>query len=650
MAFHNGFSWIPGGYYGVDTFFVLSGYLITSLLIVEWRGGGGIRFGRFWARRARRLLPALFVLVAGLTVLHLVWPGALGWPHPLPDAAATLAYVANWHFITGNASYFAPSFPSPLLHTWSLAIEEQFYLLWPLAVFAVFGGLHRFGSRRHPAPYDRRRLTWLGVFCGVGALASAAWMWILTPAHGSLDRAYYGTDTRAQALLVGAALAVAMMIFSSRTARVRRVGAGLAVGGFLAAAALWYLVPYTSTLAFHGGFLLVSLASAALVAGVVLAPAGAVARALSLRPIRYVGTISYGAYLWHWPIFLVMTPERTQLSGWTLFASRTAVTLAIAAASAQLIELPIRRNALPPRRALVGIPVAAALSLTLVALPTVSASPASAPTPIRAVDASKVRPGIGPPVRVLLVGDSMAGSLGAALASEAGAYGVQIINEGYPGCSVSTDSDFRFLAYSNPPGAPCRAGRPEALLDRWRQWVNEFRPGVVVYLGRVDLMDQNFGGAWTSIGHPAFDRFLQSQLRLGISTLGARGARVVLMTSPYYDSTAQSGGASVSEDSPARVVLDDRILEQVSTSEPGVSVFPLGTIVSPGGRYRQDVRGVNVRCQDGVHFSAAAGEVIAPRLLPFLVHLGRTAPVAAAAETAPVPSVVPAWYQKLQCG
>ena len=181
------------------------------------------------------MLPALFLLVGGLALLHLAWPGALAWPDPLPDAVATLAYVANWHFVAGNANYFAPSFPSPLLHTWSLAIEEQFYLVWPLIVFAVLGGLTRLGRKERPPIDVRRRLAWLGVFCVVGALGSAAWMWVLTPANADLNRAYYGTDTRAQALLIGAGLAVALALWPTRSDGVRRFGAvagrGRAAGG-----------------------------------------------------------------------------------------------------------------------------------------------------------------------------------------------------------------------------------------------------------------------------------------------------------------------------------------------------------------------------------------------------------------------------------
>jgi len=650
MAYHGGFSWIPGGFHGVDAFFVLSGYLITSLLIVERRGTGTIRFGRFWARRARRLLPALFLLVGGLGVLHLVWPAALAWPDPLPDAIATLGYVANWHFVAGNANYFAPSFPSPLLHTWSLAIEEQFYLVWPLVVFAVLGGLTQLG-RKDRTPIDvRRRLAWLGVFCGVGALGSAAWMWVLTPANADVNRAYYGTDTRAQALLIGAGLAVALALWPNRSDGLRRFGAVVGVAGLLGAGAVWYLIPEASS--FHGGFLLASVASAALVAGVILAPGGPAARLLSVRPLRYVGSISYGTYLWYWPVALVMTPERTGLGEWALFGCRTAVTLGIAALSARLVEMPIRRGALPARRALIAIPAALAVSLTLVAVTTVPASPVIGPPAaqrIRAVATSRVRPS-GPPVKVLLVGDSMAGSLGASLAPEASEYGVRIINEGHPGCAVSTDSTFRFLLYTNPPGSPCELGKPNALLDMWQQWVDQYRPDVVVYLGRVDLMNQDYDGSWTSIGDPAFDSFLQSQLNRGVSILGSRGAKVVLMTSPYYDSTIQAGGVSVPEDAPGRVTMDDRILSAVISAHPGVSLFPLGKVVTPTGQYQQDVEGVDMRCDDGVHFSADAGLVLAPRLLPFLIRLGHSVQVTAASDPVPVPAVVPGWYQKLQCG
>src|SRR5580692_3023412 len=140
IAFHTGLNSVPGGFYGVDAFFVLSGFLITSLLVKEWTGTGTVRLRRFWAGRARRLLPAVFLLVAVMGIVMAVVPRLLQTPHILSDALSTVFYVSNWFSIHSGVSYFSlnsQSQPSPLLHTWSLAIEEQFYLVWPLVVLAV---------------------------------------------------------------------------------------------------------------------------------------------------------------------------------------------------------------------------------------------------------------------------------------------------------------------------------------------------------------------------------------------------------------------------------------------------------------------------------------------------------------------------------
>jgi peptidoglycan/LPS O-acetylase OafA/YrhL len=644
MAFHTGFSWIPGGFYSVDAFFVLSGFLITSLLIVERQGSGTIRLGRFWARRARRLLPALFFLVGVLGLLLVVFPRLIDWPNPLPDTLATLFYVANWHFVAAGSGYFAASnAQSPLLHTWTLAIEEQFYLVWPLVVLAVLCGLPRRGRARHRAVDGERRLRVLGVVSAAGALASAAWMWRLADSGASINRVYYGTDTRAQALLVGAVAAVLLARHRSRSAGVRRFGGGFALAGLAATVAVWHLVPESSSLAFRGGFLLASLAAAGIIVGVVLSPAGPVARALALRPVRYVGQISYGAYLWYWPVILVLSTQRLHVGEWGLFCCRVAVTLSLAAISSKFVEMPIRRGSLPGWRALVGAPAAAGTALLLVVASTGLQPAAQASTPL---PAGNPAPGA---VRVLLVGDSMAGSLGATLAPYAARHDVDLINEGHPGCGVTTDAEYDLLLYHSTPGAPCRLGDPSALLSAWRGYVDEYRPQVVVYLARIDMFTQMYDGGWTSIDGSGFDRYLSSQLRRGLEVLSSRGAHVVLMTSPYYNVTAD-GVVDVAEDTPGRVAIYDRILRQAARDVPGTTVFPLGTVVDPHHTYQDTVDGVPMRCSDFVHFSVTAGKVIAPALLPTLERLGHAAPVAAPAHAPPDPPLVPDWYDKLQCG
>ncbi|RQX06450.1 acyltransferase family protein, partial [Micromonospora globispora] len=197
LAFHGGVAALPGGFLGVDAFFVLSGFLITSLLLAEHRDAGRIDLVAFWGRRVRRLLPALLlVLVVVLLVSRQLMPGtelgALRW-----DALAALGYVANWRMANRGGDYFAATgSPSPLQHTWSLGIEEQFYLVWPLLLIVLLAWAAR-----------RRRLGVALLVILVGAVGSALAAALLF-APDAVDRVYYGTDTRAVALLVGAALAV----------------------------------------------------------------------------------------------------------------------------------------------------------------------------------------------------------------------------------------------------------------------------------------------------------------------------------------------------------------------------------------------------------------------------------------------------------
>jgi peptidoglycan/LPS O-acetylase OafA/YrhL len=206
ILFHAYTPWAIGGFYGVDVFFVLSGYLITSILVSEWQDKGRISLRHFWARRARRLLPALFLMLLVVLLVADIWPSVLGSPGLLGDTLATIFYSSNWRFLAEHANYFTTySNPSPLLHTWTLAIEEQFYLVWPILVVAVLTVFSRCGAKAiggdsfaEPGS-SRRPLTVLLVLALIGAAASATWMWVLTP-MGTLNvnRAYYGSDTRAK--------------------------------------------------------------------------------------------------------------------------------------------------------------------------------------------------------------------------------------------------------------------------------------------------------------------------------------------------------------------------------------------------------------------------------------------------------------------
>jgi peptidoglycan/LPS O-acetylase OafA/YrhL len=351
LLFHAGFSWAKGGYLGVSMFFTLSGFLITSLLLREWGSDRRIDLRAFWARRFRRLMPAALATLA--TVSALAWfIGSHEQLHTLRvDVWAAVAYVANWRFLYAGRSYADLwSAPSPVQHFWSLAVEEQFYFVYPLLTFAAL----RLGGRRF--------LTWV---LGVGTAASVVWAVHL---RSHLDRVYYGTDTRMAELLAGGLLALwwtrrADAPGEPVTGRGRTAVLALGVVGLAGSAALWPLVSQTSSFVTRGLLPLQAVLSVAAIASAVRP--GLVSSALSWRPLATLGLVSYGVYLYHWPVFLALTPGRTHLSQVPLFALRIAVTGVAAAASYVWLEQPVRR-----RQVLVSwrIVPAAATAVTAVTL------------------------------------------------------------------------------------------------------------------------------------------------------------------------------------------------------------------------------------------------------------------------------------------
>jgi peptidoglycan/LPS O-acetylase OafA/YrhL len=647
--------WAPGGFFGVDVFFVLSGYLITTILLGEWRSTGGINLPAFWARRARRLLPALALVLMVVGVGAVTVPSVMAAPGLVGDTVATVGYAANWHFMAAHANYFAASNnPSPLLHTWSLAIEEQFYLVWPLVLIAILTvrpGRHRQGND------GRRRLAIVATITAAGAILSATWMAVLTSAgSASVDRVYYGSDTRAQALLVGAALAAACQWWGPiRTVGGRRtlVVAGLA--GAAGVAAMCHLVPEGSVLTFRGGFALLALCTAAVIACVTRVPSHPLTRLLSVRPLPYLGRISYGVYLWYWPVLLIMTAGRTHLHGSVLLLARVSVIVALASVSFHLVETPIRRGAVAGWRGWASLPAAATAVVVLpVFVPSAGASVvtmssvATTPTAVAAATTPPL-----PPVRILLVGDSVAGSLGVGLSSVAGRFGAEIVNRGSPGCSLAEGRQVRVLWYTDPPGKPCQSDNPEDLLQDYRSLVARFDPDVVLYLARSDTLDTELNGKWQHVGQPSLDTWAESRFEAAASVLGSEGARVVFLTSPFYDSGEQGNGQPWPENAPGRVATDNRLLYEAAHHEPTrATVFDLGSLLSPGGHFASRVDGVTVRCQDGVHMTVNGGQWVAARLLPDLVSLGRAhASTAATATRTTVSSELrPSWYGKLPCG
>jgi hypothetical protein len=419
---------------------------------------------------------------------------------------------------------------------------------------------------------------------------------------------------------------------------------------------MWIFVPDSSFFAFHGGFLLAATATCMIIACAICAPRSALSNFLSLGPARYLGAISYGMYLWYWPVVLVMSPARAHATGYELYAMRLAADVALAALCAHLIEIPIRRAAVTWRWSLAA-PVAASVAMFSVFAATVAPATAGALPATTAAHLSVSGADHGAaPVKVLLLGDSMAGSLGVGLSEMAPRYDAEVANEGNPGCSLSMDDEIRALVYAAPPGPPCRPGDPQALLDIWKKWVDAWNPDVVLYIARGEVLDQVIGSSssWVHIGEPTFDSRLESRYQQALRILGSRGARVYLLGSPLYHSGAEPLGDSSpwQEDDPARVEEDDTLMQAAVLDDPdGSGYLDVGAWVTPDSSYSAEQDGVDLRCADGVHFTAAGGRWVAQKLFPLVIAAARAhqsqAPGGAWPGSAPPP--IPSWYASLQC-
>jgi peptidoglycan/LPS O-acetylase OafA/YrhL len=354
LLYHADLTWIPGGFLGVEVFFVISGYLITALLLAEWQRRGRIDLKNFWIRRARRLLPALYVLLIVCLAYAVVFlPGEVAGLRD--DVVAAVGYVTNWYLILGHESYFeAVGRPSLLKHLWSLAVEEQFYLIWPpVLAFGLAIGATRLR-------YRRVLILALG-----GATAAAVAMAFLYQPGADPSRGYYGTDTRVAGLLIGATLAFLWMpqpptdegtlrqnFGASRFRRRRKwtVPALLDLVGIAALGALiWFCLHLSEFQPFlyRGGLVAVALVTATLIAVIAHPKARVGSRALAWRPLRWIGERSYGIYLWHWPVFMVTRPDLdVPFDGLPLLALRLGATVVLADLSYRFVETPIRRGAL----------------------------------------------------------------------------------------------------------------------------------------------------------------------------------------------------------------------------------------------------------------------------------------------------------------
>ena len=662
MMFHGGIPFMKGGFMGVDAFFVLSGFLITSLLVGEWRQTLTIRLASFWARRARRLLPALLLMLLFVAFFASVIVPEGTYGALRLDALSTLLYVSNWHFILVGSNYFnETASASPLIHTWSLAVEEQFYLIWPLVVLAV---LHVTKSLK----------VLLGV-CIAAGVGSAIEMALLYQ-PGNVNRVYLGTDTRSQCLFIGCALAVALVIVTQRHHEQGRLAPGelwrpasemgralcalAGMVGAIGAILIWILTNETISFPYSGGFFLIGLCTGAVILAAVGAPRSVVPRFLSVTPVRYIGRISYGIYIWHWPLFLWINHARTGLDVYPLFAVRVLATLAVSALSFHLVERPIRMGTfLRQWRAWVAVPVAVVVVVAALIAATVDTSAlASTAYPGSISNSTGTVAGHGsstptvagassggPAVRVLLFGDSVALTLGLGLGgtSAQDRYHYELSDQGILGCGVVDGPEVELLGavYASAPacnGSPYVPGKPAASQPWPYQWLSAMsvvKPNVVVLLaGRWEVVDRKYKGSWTNILHPSFAAYVKRQLELASNLVTGSGSNLVFLTAPCTDEGEQPDGAPWPEDDPARLAEYNKLLYQVAARHPKTdSVVDLDAAVCPGGKFTTSLDGVAIRSSDGVHFTDEGGAFLAKDLMPAIVAAGRAQMAASASTT-----------------
>jgi peptidoglycan/LPS O-acetylase OafA/YrhL len=346
VLFHAGVGRAAGGFIGVDVFFVLSGYLVTQVLLRDLDGLGGVRFGRFYARRFRRLLPASFVVLVSTLVVF----GWVAGPAEVAQAAggfrAAFLYSANWYFVREATDYFAGGqAESPVLHFWSLAVEEQFYVVWPLVLAGLTWVAGRFGV------WGRNVLRGLVLVLG---LVSFGWAWHLSVV--APDRAYYGTDTRIYQLLAGALLALTPAV----VVRWRRVDWLAGPVALVALVGLVVLATDVVSVRPVGRGVVAAVLTVVLVVGLERGP-GVVRSVFSWRPVVELGRISYGTYLWHWPV-IVIVGRLGDFGAWQVAVLSVVVSTGLAAGSA-LLELPLRESVTLDR--VPRVVVAAGLSVSL---------------------------------------------------------------------------------------------------------------------------------------------------------------------------------------------------------------------------------------------------------------------------------------------
>jgi len=600
----------PGGFLGVSSFFTLSGFLITAVLVSEHRSRGRIALGMFWQRRARRLMPAalMTIVLAGLATL---WLGDATQVHELfGDVVGTLAYVANWRFILAGTNYAAEfSGQSPLLHFWSLAIEEQFYIVYPLV---MVGALAVSARWRWSVP----AVLLLGIVASVCAGISAS------GSAETINELYFRTDIRAGELLVGALFgywwASGGRNMGEAAHRVVRW-----VGAVLLAVMMVLIVKadHHDLYWYQGGLPAYSLVTV----GVVLAavePRGLVRRVLGWRPLVWIGVVSYGAYLAHWPLFMWLQTD-TDLSGPMRLLVGTTATLALAYLSYRVVELPVRERRRFSVRSLIllgTLLVAAALVIGKVA-PKVARTDEAPLAQTEQEVLMQMLETMGDQIiftaaakgeapTVGIYGDSTAAILARGMSKFDDTDKTIRTGSGWTrlGCTVSTPTEYISLGNKVNVAKVC-----PTWLQEWRKKAMRERYDVaLVQFGCLEVKTMQPMGVdhFQTIGEPAQDALLEQRFTEGLESLLAATPIVVVATSPYVEYGRRKGHSPDEpqpENDPVRMDRVNEIIRSVAERYPNVAIMDLAGWIAAQGEDDRRLR------PDGAHFAELVALELSPR-------------------------------------